>query len=177
MKRILFAAFFLMIAVLVDAQTKVNPVIKDYGTVNEVPFATEKPDPKLDYKIVLDISTEASKPESVNEGLDKVAKLVNLHVMGGVPLKKLHVSAVLHGAAAYVIMNNDSYRQMFGVDNPNLALLTALKQADVQLFVCGQSLFKRSINPNAIAPEVKVATSAITTITTHQLKGYATMQW
>jgi hypothetical protein len=35
------------------AQNKVNPVIKHFGTITEVPFSVENPDTKLDYKIML----------------------------------------------------------------------------------------------------------------------------
>jgi len=45
------------------------------------------------------------------------------------------------------------------------------------LFVCGQTLFKRSIDSQSVTPEVKVALSALTTLTTYGLKGYTTLKF
>ena len=177
MKKITIAVLFLFAFICVDAQTKVNPVIKNFGTVSEVPFAVEKPDPKVDYKIVVEVSSDNPKPETVHEFFEKVAAVVNLHALGNVAPNKLHVVMVVHGPAAQYIVNNESYQKKFGVNNPNLPLFIALKEAGVKLFVCGQSLFKRNIDYKTVAPEMKVALSAITTLTTYQLKGYALLKY
>ena len=142
-----------------------------------MPYAVEKPDPKIDYKILVDISSDNQKPETVHEFFEKVAGIVNLHALGGVPANKLHVVVVIHGPAAQFIVNNAVYQKKFGIDNPNLPLFTALKEAGVKLFVCGQTLIKKNIDPATIAPELKVALSAVTTLTTYQLKGYAILKY
>jgi len=176
MKQI-FTICVLLVSATLNAQNKVNPVIKNFGTVSEIPYAVEKPDPKLDYKIVVEINSDNPKPETVHEFFEKTAAVVNLHALGGVPKEKLHVVMVVHGPAAQFIVNNEAYRKKFGVDNPNLPLFTALQQAGVQLFICGQSVVKRNIDPATIAPEVKVSLSAITALTTYQLKGYALLKY
>ncbi len=160
-----------------NAQNKVNPVIKGFGTVYEVPFAVENPDPYLKYKVMFDLVTGSEKPEVLLENLESVAKLINLQALGGVTGKHLKVIAVLHGGAAFVVMNNESYHKKFGVDNPNLPLIAALNKAGVELFVCGQTLFKRNIDSQSVTPEVKVALSALTTLTTYGLKGYTTLKF
>ena len=38
-------------------QTPVNPVIQNFGTVVDAPFADLKPDPSLTYNIVVDLMT------------------------------------------------------------------------------------------------------------------------
>ena len=177
MKQITIAVLLLFVFVSADAQTKVNPVIKNFGTVSEVPFAVEKPDTRIDYKIVVEVSSDNPKPETIHEFFEKIAAVVNLHALGGVPANKRHVVMVIHGPAAQYIVNNEAYQKKFGVNNPNLALFTALQKAGVKMFVCGQSLFKRSVDPVTVAPEVKVALSAITTLTTYQLKGYAFLKY
>ena len=177
MKRILLAGIFATVLLGAKAQNKVNPVVKGFGTVSEVPYAVEKPDPAIDYKIVVEISSAPEKNDAVHEFFDKVAAVVNLHALGGVPKDKLHVVMVVHGAAAQYIVNNEAYQKKFGVNNPNLALFTALNDAGVKIFVCGQSVIKRNIDPATIAPEVKVALSAITTLTTYELKGYALLKY
>ncbi len=177
MKRIIIGVACILGWMSVDAQNKVNPVIKNFGTVSEVPYAVEKPDSKMDYKVVVDISSDNQKPETVHEFFEKVAAIVNLHALGGVSANKLHVVMVVHGPAAQFIVNNAVYQKKFGINNPNLPLFTALQEAGVKLFVCGQTLIKRNIDPASIAPELKVALSAVTTLTTYQLKGYAYLKY
>jgi intracellular sulfur oxidation DsrE/DsrF family protein len=84
---------------------------------------------------------------------------------------------VIHGPAAQYITTNEAYQAKFKVNNPNLPLFTALKEAGVKIFVCGQSVLKRNVDPKTIAPEIEVALSAITTLTTYQLKGYAILKY
>jgi intracellular sulfur oxidation DsrE/DsrF family protein len=177
MKQIFIAAVISLSLLSVNAQNKVNPVIKHFGTVSEVPFAVEKPDPKIDYKIVVEVASNNEKPETVHEFFEKVAAVVNLHALGGVPANKLHVVMVIHGPAGHFIVNNAAYQKKFGIDNPNLPLFTALREAGVKMFVCGQTLLKRNIDHQTVVPEIKVALSAITTLTTYQLKGYALLRY
>jgi intracellular sulfur oxidation DsrE/DsrF family protein len=160
-----------------NAQTKVNPLIKHFGTVTEVPFSLENPDKKMDYKVVVEVSSENAKPETVHEFFEKVAAVVNLHILGGVPEKKLHVVMVIHGPAAQFVLNNENYQKKFHVDNPNIPLFKELQDAGVAIFVCGQSLNKRGYAPESVTPEVKPALSAITTLTTYQLKGYSFLKY
>ena len=177
MKKIIIFILTCFVSVCTIAQNKVNPVIRNFGTVNEVPYAVEKPDPKLDYKIVVEVSSDNPKPEAVHEFFEKVAAVVNLHALGGVPANKRHIVMVIHGPAAQYIVNNEAYQKKFNTNNPNLPLFTALKDAGVKIFVCGQSVIKRNIDPVTIAPEVKVSLSAITTLTTYQLKGYSLLKY
>lgn len=159
------------------AQEKSNPLIKEFGTVFAVPFAAEKPNPNLKYKILVDVKTESEKPEILNEGLETVARIVNLHILGGVPENHLQVAVVVHGPAASTVMNNETYKQKFAVDNPNLPLLTALNKAGVKVFICGQSIFKRNMDYRKLAPEAIVSLSAITTITNYTLRGFTVMKY
>jgi intracellular sulfur oxidation DsrE/DsrF family protein len=159
------------------AQEKLNPLIKDFGSVYAIPFALEKPNPTLNYKILVDVNTAAEKPEIVNENLEVAAKIVNLHILGGVPEKNLHVVLVVHGAAAFNLMNNEAYRQKYSLDNPNLPLISSLHKAGVKIFICGQTIIKRNIDPQKLAPEVTIALSAITTITNYSLNGFAVLKY
>jgi intracellular sulfur oxidation DsrE/DsrF family protein len=160
-----------------SAQEKFNPLIKGYGAVYEVPFAVEKPNPDLKYKILVDVNMASEKPEILNEGLEAVAKIENLHILGGVPVKNLEVVLVVHGAAAFNLMNNIAYKQKYMVDNPNLPLLAELGKAGVKIFICGQTVLKRNIDYHQLAPEVTVALSAITTITNYTIKGFTVLKY
>ncbi len=170
---------FILFEVSVSAfsQSRINPVIKGYGGIFDIPYAEEKPDPTVDYKIIIEIATASDKPDSTNWALYNVARLINLHVMGGVPKEKLHVVLAIHGGAAFSVMNNEAYKAKYGVDNPTLKLFKELDQAGVKMFVCGQSIIARNIDRLKMVPEVKVASSMLTTMTTYQLKGYAALKF
>jgi intracellular sulfur oxidation DsrE/DsrF family protein len=176
MKRILVFVL-LLVSISSLSQSRINPVIKSYGGIFDIPYAQEKPDPNLEYNIVIEIERASDTPDSTNWALYNVARLINLHVMGGVPKEKLHVVLAIHGAAAFSVMDNKAYKAKYGVDNPTLKLFKELDQAGVKMFVCGQSLIARKIDRNSMVPEVKVATSMLTTLTTYQLKGYAALKF
>lgn len=161
-------------ALLLNAQDKkVNPIIKDYGGIFEIPYADEKVDPTMDYNIIVEVVRESAKPDELNWALNNVARMLNLHAMSGVPKEKLHVVLAIHGAAAFTVMNNEAYKKKYGVDNPNLDIYKALSEAGVRMVVCGQSLIARDIDRTKMVPEVKIASSMLTTMTTYELKGYA----
>lgn len=138
-----------------------------------MPFADEKVDPSLDYKIVVEVKTASEKPDEINWALNNVARMLNLHAMAGVPKEKLNVVLAIHGGAAFTVMDNAEYRNKYKTDNPNLELYKALEEAGVKMFVCGQSLLARDINKDKMVTQVKIASSMLTTMTTYQLKGYA----
>jgi intracellular sulfur oxidation DsrE/DsrF family protein len=177
MKQFFAFAAFVLTALVVNGQTKVNPVIKHFGSVSEIPYAVEKPDTKMDYKVVVEVNTDNPKPELVHEFFEKTAAALNLHALGGVTAKKLQMVLVIHGPAAQYTVNDTEYQKRFNTKNPNLPLFQELEQAGVKIFVCGQSLEKRKIDHNTVTPEVKVALSAITTLTTYQLKGYSLLKF
>lgn len=158
-------------------QTPQNPVIKSAGTVHDIPYATVVPDLSLLYNIVIDITSGPDNPGQMNPSLERVARLINLHVVGGVPLENLHIVLAVHSASAVAVINNEAYQNRFKIDNPNLNLIAELKQAGVKIAACGQTLIMRGIDPMQLAPGVEVATSMITTFTTYQLKGYASMKF
>ncbi|MFM9840858.1 MAG: DsrE family protein [Cyclobacteriaceae bacterium] len=176
MKNLLTASFCFMITIGFS-QTRIFPVVKNYGGIFEIPYAEEKPDPLLDYEIVIEVERESEHPDSLNWALNNVARLVNLHVMGGVPKEKLSVVIVLHGGATYTVMENSAYMKKYKTNNPNLRLFRELSEAGVKVLVCGQSLINRKVDRVKIVPEVKIATSMLTTLTTYQLKGYALLKF
>lgn len=161
----------------VAAQTKVNPVIKSTGGIYAMPEATVLPDPDLDYRLVVDVVSGAELPDSVGQGLYRVARMINLFAVAGVPAPKMDVVLALHGGATYGVMNNDAYRERYGVNNPNLKLLQELKQAGVRITVCGQSLIGREVAIDSVAPEVEIATSMLTTVAMYQMKGYGLLRF
>lgn len=164
-------------AVLAQPPKRVTPVIKSQGAVFEIPFAVEKPDPSLTYNLIIEIERPSDKPDTINWALNNVARLLNLHAVGGVPPAKMNVVLAIHGGAAYTTMNNEQYRAKYKVDNPNLELYRELQAAGVKMFICGQSILVRNIDRDRLVPEVKPAVSMLTTVTTYQLRGYAYLKF
>lgn len=154
-------------------QKKVAPAVAEFGAINPVPQAVKKPDPSLVYKILVDATKGTEKPEEIVPSLTHTARLLNLHAYGGVPPDKMQVVLVVHSAALPMVLNNEAFKSKFGVDNPNLAIIEALKKAGVQFFVCGQSMIARSYDVSDLNPAITVSISALTVLTEYQLKGYA----
>ena len=176
MRNVLVGIFFLGLSTTY-AQEMIHPIIKGYGGIMDAPHATERPDVQMDYNIVIDIASGSNNPKEPFYSLINVARLLNLHAMGGVPQENLNVAIVIHAGAVWSVLDNESYREKYEVDNPHLPLFKELKQAGVEIFVCAQSLMGRSLDHEKIADEVDVATSMLTVMTTYQLKGYAALKF
>ncbi len=175
----LLSVVILFAVVMAEAQmpARVNPIIKNFGGIFEIPYAEEKPDPNQKYQIVIEVEKQSDKPDTINWALNNVARLLNLHASGGVPAKNIEVVLAIHGGATYTTMNNEAYREKYKVDNPNLRLYQELKQAGVRMFVCGQSLIARQVDRTRLVPEVKISVSMLTILTTYQMKGYAVLRF
>lgn len=161
----------------VIAQSYIFPVIKNYGGIYDIPDAVEKPDPNIQYNIVIDMATGSEPADQVHFGLNNIARMINLHSMGGVPKENMNIVVAVHNEATYTLLENDLYRDRYKKDNPNLPLYDELCNAGVKFFVCGQSLISRKVNPKKIHPKVGIATSMLTVFTTYQLKGYAALKF
>lgn len=176
MKAIFFSLFTLL-AVAGFAQERVNPVIKNFGAIYDIPEATVKPDPTLEYKIVIDVYGGASDSARVDASLNNVARMLNLHAVGGVPPEKMSVVLAVHGKSTYSMLSDAAYMDQFGMANPNAALLEELKGAGVRITVCGQSLISRGFQSDQLHKEVEIATSMLTTVTSHQMIGYKLLRF
>lgn len=151
------------------------PVIKDYGRAWPLPHAAVQPEKGHEYKVLFNLSKTGAKPDEPLPGLEHAARTLNVFSSLGVQPKQLHIVMVFHGPAAAAAMNNEVYRAKFNVDNPNLKLISQLKQAGVEPYLCGQSLHELNFNEKDMLPEVKLATSAMVVLVTYQNNGYALM--
>lgn len=174
MKLILLVGLFLM-SNFVMSQSKKFPVIQSGGGIFEVPEQTPVIDKKLKYNIVFDIHEGMPKPDSLNSGLERMARIVNLYTDAGVPKQNINVSAVFHFTASPVILSDDAYRARFGVNNPNTKILNELAEYGAEFYICGQSLRARKLVDTPRNPNIKVVSAAIVYLTTMELKGYSIM--
>lgn len=169
--------FVILLANTTLAQERVNPVIKSYGGIFDAPHATEKPDPNMEYKVIIDIATGSSKVDDPFYSIINVARLMNLHAMGGVKKENMKIVLAVHGGAVWSVLNNEKYNEKYGIDNPHLPLFKELQDAGVKIVVCSQSMMGRNIDHTKLAPGLETATSMLTTMTTYQLKGYAALKF
>src|SRR4026208_1636984 len=177
MKKITLLLLSVAISCFVNSQTEVNPVIRSYGTVFRLTDADHKPDPSIKYKIIVELTENASKPDSLNEYIEALATLMNLHAAEGVAKENIQMVVILRKMATYAVFGNELYKEKFKCDNPNLQLLKELSDAGVEFYVCGQTMQKRNIDTKKLVAGTKVASSGLTAITTYQLKGYTMIKF
>src|SRR5215471_16518814 len=134
--------------------------------------AKELPDAKTDYKVVFSVAANA-KDDEVHPTLKTMALYLNTLAHNGVPANHRHIVAVFHQGGGDAVLSNDVYKARHnGVDNPNVAMLKELKQAGVELRVCGQGLLGKKLEPSQVLPGVQVDLWAMTTMVNLQLRGY-----
>jgi intracellular sulfur oxidation DsrE/DsrF family protein len=154
----------------------VYPVIKGFGKVHPRPEAAVQPDPALDYKVIVDVVSGDTDHTRVLGSLQRLARTVNLLGYAKVPPAHVHIVAVLEGPAMFAAAGNALYRKRFKVDNPNLAILHALKRSGVKLLVCSQAMAGLGIRPQDLGPDITMSLSALTDFVVYGQRGYSFMQ-
>lgn len=159
------------------AERNMGPVIENFGPV----FSVENPDFVTDtskvYKVVFDVHDTPEDRTKVNPMLNTLARFLNMHAQAGVPIENLKVACVIHNKASHDVLNNEGYRAKFGVDNPNVPLLAALKEVGAAVYICGQSIAAREVDRNNLAESVKVGLSAMTVILSLESEGYTLIKF
>jgi intracellular sulfur oxidation DsrE/DsrF family protein len=149
-------------------------LVPGYEAARDLPGAHELPDPKTDYKVVFADGQDAKNPGDVNPMLPTIATYVNTLGKHGVPAEHRHIVIMFHQRTPDIdiVMSNDAYKERYNRDNPNIAIIHALKQAGVDIRVCGQGLIGRKIDAKQVNPDVQIDLWAMTTLVNLQLKGY-----
>lgn len=153
-----------------------TPTIVGYGRIHYEPHFAYQPQADQSYKIVVALTAGAVKPGQVNPALDHVARIVNLYVAAGVPLSHLKIVGIAYGATTPATMDNLHYHARYGVDNPNLKLISELRKAGVTIAVCAQAVAEHHIEYAWVSKEVTIALSGLTTVTVLEHDGYTLMQ-
>lgn len=153
----------------------VTPAVDGYGLTHMLPDAAYQPEQHTTYKIIYAMTKGPRTPSEVNSSLDHVARTVNVFVAAGVPVSHLKIVAIAYGDATSLALNDDAYRAKFGVANPNLPLIAALRKVGVDVTVCAQAVAENHYEYSAVDKSVTTALSGVTTIVTLQQKGYAFM--
>jgi intracellular sulfur oxidation DsrE/DsrF family protein len=172
MKRALVTAALFCLAGMARAEDKlVYPIIPNVGGVVVLPDAAEQP--RKGAKVVFDITADA-KAADLNKGLERVARLLNLYGSAGLKASDVKIALVMHGEATKSILSDEAYRSKFATGkNPNLAVISELRKAGVEVFVCGQALAYKGFSPSEVSEGVKVASAALTVVINRQADGYS----
>lgn len=149
-------------------------LVPGYEAAKDLPGARELPDPNTDYKVVFADGQDAKNPGDVNPMLPTIATYVNTLGKYGVPPERRHIVIMFHQRTSDIdiVMTNEAYRERYNRDNPNIAIIHALRQAGVDIRVCGQGLLARKIDSKQVNPDVQIDLWAMTTLVNLQLKGY-----
>jgi intracellular sulfur oxidation DsrE/DsrF family protein len=149
-------------------------LVPGYEASKDLPGAKELPDPKTDYKVVFADNADAKNPGDVNPMLPTIATYVNTLGKYGVPAEHRHLVIMIHHRTPDldIVMTNEAYRERYNRDNPNIAIIHALRQAGVDIRVCGQGLIARKIDGKQVNPDVQIDLWAMTTLVNLQLKGF-----
>ena len=147
-----------------------GPIIPAFGKVATV--ASDMPLPKdAVWKHSFDVSE--GTPATLSKGLESAARFVNVMGENGVRGERLKVAVVIHGPAVFDVTNAARYKARYpSADNPNAAMVKALLDAGVQIWVCGQSATAQDVTNSDLLPGVKMALSAITAHAELQRQGY-----
>ncbi len=178
--KMIFLLLFCSLALVATAgeyPTAQSPVIQEADGYSPIPTAAVLPDKALLYRAIFDATHAADKPAQILPALNMAGSELNALKVAGVPLTNAKFVIVFHGDAIDGILKNEQYKKKFGVSNPNLPVLSKLKKAGVELFVCGQNLAFANIGLATLSPDVTLASDALIVLITYQNKGYAVMNF
>lgn len=148
-----------------------GPVLTNFGK-----HASVQQDLKFDknsvFKVAFDIGKQGEVGE-VNRKIETLARFINMHVANGVPAKNIHLALVVHGKAGFDVLRDKLYQEKYQTSNANSPLIQALIQNQVNIYVCGQSAAYYEITNEMLAPNVKMALSAMTAHAVLQSEGYS----
>lgn len=164
MKITAYSTFMLLLATAIFADTTEKPkfqhrLIKNHGGIVVLPKAAHQP--KKDSTVLIDIT----KDDKAGAGFDNGFKM----------------AIILHGSATKAALSHEAYakhanpysKDLGKTKNPNAELINKLKQAGVQIFVCGQAMAHHGYASSEVSSDVTVAVSAATVNINLQTEGYA----
>lgn len=156
-----------------------HPVVEGHGGIVVLPEAVHQP--KENSKVLIDITSD-KKEGGVILGFDRAALIFNQYTEAGAGADNgFKMAIILHGPATKASLSHEGFAKHTGsyetdlgkTKNPNLDLIRRLREAGVDVYVCGQALAHHGFATTEVAPEVQVAVSAATVNINLQMDGYA----
>jgi intracellular sulfur oxidation DsrE/DsrF family protein len=174
---LLFLWSGLLPAGLCAQEKAAGPVITEYGEVFQVANPGFPTNTSHTFRAIFDVMNGQEDKSQRNLYFESVARFLNMHAQAGVPPEQLHAVLVVHNVASADLLTDEFYRERFGYDNPNSAMLRALMDAGVEVIFCGQSSLSRNIPIEHTVPGVKLALSAMTALIQYQDQGYRLIKY
>jgi intracellular sulfur oxidation DsrE/DsrF family protein len=144
-----------------------------YGWV-VVPDAALMPDKQHTYRAIFSATKGASSVTELIPAINFTATELNALIAAGATTGNANFVIDFHGTDADVgLLDNLHYKAKYGVDNPNLKVLSELKGAGVKLFVCSQQLLADHVDFKSLTPDVTIASDGLIVLMTFQNQGYA----
>lgn len=147
-----------------------GPVIADYGRIADVDVTAPIPDGTA-FKVAFDL-TRGAEAGQVNRNLDSAARFLNMHAANGVSLENIRPALVLHSRAVFDVTKAEKYSSVHNAQNGNAALVAALIENGVEIYVCGQSAAALDVETDDLLPGVKMSLSAMTAHALLQQRGF-----
>ena len=149
-----------------------GPVIEGFGPVFEVPEGSMNLKKNKNYKVSMDVSATADSSDELNRRLESAARFLNMHARNGIKTGRLEFAIIVHGPAGQDLLTEEAYAARFDQPNPNTAMLKALSEAGVKIYICGQTAAYRGFGVEEMNPAVNFALSAMTAHVRLQSEGY-----
>jgi len=177
---ILAVAFTLFVFSAVEApaqqQAHAGPVIQSGGAVFAVDPDLATP-LDMEYKVAFEVATTPEDADQLNVTFNSVARFINMHAQAGVPREHIRTAIVVHGPAAWDLLNDAAYQERTGVANPNTTLLRELMSVGTKVILCGQTAASRGVPTDRLVDGVQVALSAMTAFAILQDDGFRVNPW
>lgn len=126
-------------------------------------------------RIVYDVSHNVMDA-GIGKGLYYARGLLEAYKDMGIPEEELHISIVVHGAAAYWLLNQDTYELAVGdifAFNPNEHIVAELIAHGVSVEICYVTMKAKGWAADDILPNVKLVHDGYTRIIDLQQQGYS----
>lgn len=153
------------------------PIIPGIDGYVPIPGAAVTADKATIYRAVWDVTRRAKAPAELAPGVLQAADTVGTLSATGAPMAHIRFVLAFHGGGLDAILTDAAYRARYGVPNPNLPVLAALKARGAELYVCGQNLAGDDVDPASLTPLVTVAADALAVLVIYQDRGYALMSY
>jgi len=132
-------------------------------------------DKKAHYRAVYDIHSD-EMAAGISRGLYYARGLYEAFRKQGVAAKQADVHLVLHGDAAVMLLNDDTYQQAvndpFAI-NPNAKIVQDLLDLGVSVEICHSAMRSKGWKPENVLPGVTIVHDGYTRLVKLQNDGYA----
>lgn len=155
---------------------RTGPAIEGYGPWMPVETTWEPP-AGLRYKLLFDVTPAPEAHDQRSRWIESAARYVNMHVGSGVPLEDIEVAVVLHSTAARSALSPGAYRERFGVEHPDAEMISALAEAGVTIYLCGQTAAYYDYRIEDLHEDVEMSLSAMTAISYLVDRGYGRISY